>query len=193
MRTPQDGFTLLELVVTLIILGLMLGMGLPALTRMTQGAAVSAAANTLVRDFNVARSHASDLNQSITMCRRDGDSTDCRGAGTGNGWNEVGWVIFVDNDGDAVPDTADQFIRVTNPIDNAIINHNAVTGLSFNGTVRFAPDGTVRDSGGKLALVNFDICPKTSKAKGRTVEMNNRGSIKTTTAKARADGRGCPE
>ena len=192
MRTKQGGFTLLELVVTLIILGLMLGMGLPAMTKMIQGTGVREAANTLVRDFNIARSQASDLNQNITMCRRTSGTTNCRGGGTGDGWNTVGWVIFLDNNQDAVPDVAGQFIRITDPITTVTIDHNGVNSNTFNGTVRFAPDGTVRDANFKLAEANFDICPISPSVSGRTVNMNNRGNIRTTIAVESATGRGCP-
>ncbi|MGB0866954.1 MAG: GspH/FimT family pseudopilin [Granulosicoccaceae bacterium] len=192
MRTNQGGFTLLELVVTLIILGLMLGMGLPAMTRMTQGAAVRAASNELVRDFNIARSHSSDLNERITLCRRSGTSTNCIGASNGAGWDNNGWVIFVDNDQDAIPDVANQFIRITDPIDAVSIRHNGVTGNQFNGSVRFYPDGTVRDINGNLATVDFDLCPNNPSAGGRTIDMNSRGNIRVSTAQALANGRGCP-
>lgn len=192
MRTKQDGFTLLELVITLIILGLMLGMGLPAMTKMIQGTGVREAANTLVRDFNIARSQASDLNQNITLCRRTSGTTNCRGAGPGAGWHTDGWLIFLDDDQNAVPDVAGEFIRITDPLTTVTINHNGVNGNTFNGTVRFAPDGTVRDANFDLAEVNFNICPLSPSVSGRTVDMNNRGNIRTSIAAESAFGRGCP-
>lgn len=192
MRTKQDGFTLLELVITLIILGIMLGIGLPAMTKMIQGTGVREAANTLVRDFNIARSQASDLNQNITLCRRTSGTTNCRGAGTGNGWNTVGWVIFLDNDQNAVPDVAGEFIRITDPITTVTIDHNGTNGNVFNGSVRFAPDGTIRDSNFDLAEVNFDICPLSPSVTGRTIDLNNRGNVRTSIAEDELNGRGCP-
>lgn len=193
MRTKQGGFTLLELIITLIILGLMLAMGLPAMSKMIQSSGVRQGANTLVRDFNIARSQASDLNQNITMCRRKTGSNDCRGAGTGAGWNTVGWVIFVDaNPIDAIPDTAGEYIRITDPITTVDIDHNGATGNQFDGQIRFAPDGTIRDSNNDLATVNFDICPNSSDVTGRTVDMNSRGNIRTSIAVDEANGRGCP-
>lgn len=189
MRTKQGGFTLLELVITLIILAIMLTMGLPAMSKMIQSTNVRQAANTLVRDFNIARSHASDLNQNVTLCRRKSTtSTDCRGAGTGLGWNTVGWVIFVDDNQDAVPDTAGQFLKITDSISKIAVDHNGVSGNQFDGSVRFFADGTVRDALGRLATVDFDVCSSNSSVTGRVVDMNSRGNIRTSID----DGTGCP-
>lgn len=192
MRTTQDGFTLLELVITLIILGLMLGMGLPAMSKMIQSTGVRQAANTLVRDFNIARSQASDLNQGITLCRRSGTTNNCIGAGDGAGWDENGWVIFVDADQNDIPDTAGVFISITDPITTANIRHNSTTGNTFDGAIKFAADGTVRDKDDSLATVNFDICPTSPDITGRTIDMNNRGNVRTSIAEDETDGRGCP-
>ena len=192
MRTKQGGFTLLELMITLIILGIMLGLGLPAMSKMIQGAGVRQAANELVRDFNIARSQASDLNQGITLCRRSGTSTDCIGASSGDGWNENGWLIFVDANQDDTPDVDGVFIRVTDPITTAEINLNSTTGNTFDGAIKFAADGTVRDTNNRLATVNFDICPNSADVSGRTVDLNNRGNVRTSIAEDETNGRGCP-
>lgn len=180
MQIKQGGFTLLELMITLIILGLMLIMGVPAMTQMIQSSAVRQVSNDLARDMNYARSEATDLNQDITLCRRSGTTETCIGASNGSGWEQNGWLIFVDDGNDRVPDTAGVFLKVVASTTTALITHNDTSGNTFNGGFSFAPDGTVRDANNALATVTFNISANGAGTSGRLITLDNRGNIRTT-------------
>lgn len=183
MRTKQSGFTLLELMITLIILGLMLGMGVPAMTQMIQSSNVSRVTNFLVRDFNLARSQAVDLNQTVTLCRRVTAST-CHSGGAGNGanWQTSGWLVFTDPDNDRTPNSADNVLRDTAPLNNVVITHNSTAGATFNAAFSFRPDGTIRDSNKKTASVSMTVCPPSDDVRGRQLYITERGDIRTRVA-----------
>ncbi len=185
MRTKQGGFTLLELVITLIILGMLLAMGLPAMSRMIQSSNVRTLTNELVRDLNLARSHASDLNSPITLCKTNTAGDGCQGAGTGTNWHQNGWRILADDNNDRVPNVAGVYIRITGPSSAAEVEQVGITGRQFDGGISFFPDGTVRDNLDNTTQGIFNICPNTTGSgvtavSGRTVTIDERGNIRTT-------------
>ncbi len=89
----HSGFTLIELMITLIIVGILLAVGVPSLRIFMQDNQMVASTNELISALHVARSEAIKLNTSVTICESS-DGTDC--ATTGN-W-ENGWIVFVDAD-----------------------------------------------------------------------------------------------
>ncbi len=96
----HTGFTLVELMVTIAIIGVLLIVGLPSLKAFMQGNQLVASTNELISAFHVARSEAIKRNTTVTICEST-DGTSC--ATTGN-W-EDGWIVFVDGSLDlaAVP------------------------------------------------------------------------------------------
>jgi len=89
-----NGFTLIELTVTLAIVGALLVLGVPGLKSMIRGNQLVASSNDLVSALHVARSEAIKNNAKVTICESS-NGTSC--SATGN-W-ENGWIIFNDADG----------------------------------------------------------------------------------------------
>lgn len=98
MKTrTQNGFTLYELMITLLIVGVVLTLGIPNMTEFTRNSRISSTANDLHSSFLVARSEAARSKTNITICASDNSMTagaDCQGA-----W-EDGFIVFMDNNGD---------------------------------------------------------------------------------------------
>ena len=85
------GFTLVELLLSLAIAGILLFAGLPAYQRWLGQYQVNNQAQFLVGAFNEARSEAIRRNHRVTLCKtRDGNACD-----EGAGW-EQGWIMFAD-------------------------------------------------------------------------------------------------
>lgn len=192
MRIKHSGFTMLELVITLIILGMMLGMGLPAMSKMIQSSAVRQVTNELVRDFNVARSQAVDLNQIVTVCRRS-DATTCHTGGTNSNkdWQDSGWLVFVDvATADQKPDSDAEILRETLIDSQVTIDQEIAADTTFKAAFSFFPDGTIKDS--NLSRVNgvvvtMKICPASNTVKGRRITISERGDIRTDILSALSD------
>ena len=70
----QYGFTLYELMITLVVVGVVLTVGLPNLSEFTQSSRMSATANDLHSSFQLARSEAARAKTPITICA-SADST----------------------------------------------------------------------------------------------------------------------
>lgn len=103
----SHGFTLVELLVTVAIVGLLAALAAPGMTTFLSKRAVASASSNVASDMRYARSEAVKRSQKVTMCRST-DGASC--AGTGN-WVD-GWIVFQDTDGDATVDAGDTILRV---------------------------------------------------------------------------------
>ncbi|MGP9767972.1 GspH/FimT family pseudopilin [Halomonas sp. AOP13-D3-9] len=66
--TPESGFTLLELLITLLLVGIIAAWGLPSFQALGQRTAQSSAVNRLQSAFSLARNTAISQRRQITLC-----------------------------------------------------------------------------------------------------------------------------
>ncbi|MFT4519508.1 MAG: type IV fimbrial biogenesis protein FimT [Halioglobus sp.] len=100
----QDGFTLVELMITLVIASVLMSIGAPSFNKMVRDNRMVAEANSLRGVLSSARSAAQTLRATVTLCRSE-DGLTC----SAGDWN-VGYIAFMDTDQDGVlddPDDAD--------------------------------------------------------------------------------------
>ena len=116
-KRTQHGFTLYELLTTVLIVGVILTLGVPNMTAFRQNSRMTAAANDLHTTFHRARSDASRLRGIVTIC----SSTD---GATCGGEFEDGWIVFQDTDGDIAVDVGEEILD-TFPALNADITVNS--------------------------------------------------------------------
>lgn len=91
-RVRSAGFTLLELLTALGIVGIMLALGIPSYGNITINNRVSAEVNSLFGDMQYARAEAIRQGLNIVLCVST-DGVNCDGASTA--WNQ-GWIICSD-------------------------------------------------------------------------------------------------
>ena len=84
-----SGFTLVELMITLIVAGVILAIGVPSFTTAIRNNRIAAMSNQLVSALSLARSEAVKRAETVTFCRST-NGADCAGASTD--W-QPGWVI----------------------------------------------------------------------------------------------------
>ena len=94
----QNGFTLYELLITVLIVGVVLTLGIPNLTQFTANSRITGAVNDLHAAFLMARSEAARSKTNITICASD-NSMDPDDADCGGNW-EDGFIVFIDNNFD---------------------------------------------------------------------------------------------
>jgi len=127
----QHGFTLYELLVTLLVIGVVLTVGIPNLSDFSRSSRITGIANDLHSSFMVARSEAARAKTNISICA----STDPSGAAACDGASfEDGWIIFLDLNGNVARDGADEHVlrshaAIVDTID--IITNPAATYFSF--------------------------------------------------------------
>ena len=126
-----QGFTLVELMVTLTVGLILMLVGIPLFTTTTQNNRVAAASNTLVAHLNLARNEAVKRGVPVTACA----STDGATCATLNDWNQ-GLIVFVDGGTAGSVDGTDQILRVGD-------GSGDVTLTGSTAFVRYLADGTL--------------------------------------------------
>lgn len=94
------GFTLIELVVTVTVLGVLVSIAVPQFTEFVRNGRRTATINELVGSLSLARSEAVRRGVPVVVCKAV-DDTACR-SGAGDTW-QAGWLVFVNTDADSPP------------------------------------------------------------------------------------------
>jgi len=157
-KRTQSGFTLYELLVTMLIVGVVMTLGIPNLTQFTQNSRMTSTANDLHASFQLARSEAARSKTNITICASS-NSMDADAA-CGGTW-EQGFIVFVDaNDPGSVTrddDPSEPIIRAHPAVDSSVTVNVANAATFFS----FAPTGLGRGNiGANTALSQVVICDK---------------------------------
>lgn len=150
----QHGFTLYELLITVLVIGVILTLGVPNLQEFTANSRISATANDLHASFQLARSEAARARTNITICASSDSMTPNPSCNPGGAFDD-GWIVFIDTDGDTLRGAGENVIRAMPPIDSNIdITTNA--GASY---FSFAATGLGRgDVGGNPSVTAARIC-----------------------------------
>jgi type IV fimbrial biogenesis protein FimT len=130
----QNGFTLYELMITVLVVGVVLTVGVPNFSEYRRNSQMSGTANELHSSFLLARSEAARSKSNITICA---SANPLGGAAAAcDGIFDQGWIIFVDTDGDIVRDAGEALLRVHAPVPNGlnIFPDNGATYFSFAAT-----------------------------------------------------------
>ena len=160
------GLTLLEMLVTLGILGIMAAVAVPSLMDTVNRMAVTSAARTISSTLSLARSEAVKRGQDVSICP-SGDGEDC----AAGDW-AAGWIVFVDANGDAdgdegSVDAGDTVIRVFDPLADMAMEAAPATDL-------LAYDN--KGYGLLDAMTTFTICPNDgNEANAKEVEISLSG------------------
>ena len=158
------GFTLIELMVTIAVLGLLLSIAVPSFEQVMADSRRTSDVNELLLSLNLARSEALKRGSHVTICKSS-NGTSCAGAATP--WSK-GWIVFVNN-GSANVDTVDAgeeiLLAKSELSKNIVVTPNAaVTNFA-----RFRPDGRVDGAAA------FTVCDDRGIAHARGVFISATG------------------
>ncbi|MBD9361166.1 GspH/FimT family pseudopilin [Methylomonas fluvii] len=165
-----DGFTLIELMVTITIAGVLLGVAIPSFTSIISSNRLSTSTNELVTALNLARSESVKRSQSVTVRKVDdnsfthlGDTANWGGANWENGWD-----VFTDADNDGNYETGDLLIR---SFPGLHTNLSLRGNNNFANFIRFTPNGFISNSGGG----SFALCESSTISKAKLIIVKGTG------------------
>lgn len=150
----QSGFTLYELMITLLLIGIILAIGVPNLSEYRQNSRLTSISNDLLSSFHLARSEAARAKANITICASN-NSMDPIAADCGGTFND-GWIVFIDTDGDLTRAGAgENLLQIYPPAPDGV----TVTTNGGSTYFAFASTGLGRGNvGGVPALQTAMIC-----------------------------------
>jgi type IV fimbrial biogenesis protein FimT len=154
-KTSQQGFTLYELMITVLIIGVILAAGIPNMREYRQNSRMTATANDLHAAFHLARSEASRAKTNITVCASANSMA--AGADCGGTWDQ-GYIVFVDTDGNIATGGVNETILRAHPAIREGVTLKIANSADY---FSFAATGLGRANvGGNPALSQVVMCDK---------------------------------
>jgi len=170
------GFTLIELMTAVAILAILLGIAAPSFRDALLNARMTARANDLMADLNLARSEAVKRNVTAYVCTSN-DNTNC----TASAWRD-GWIVFADTNMNGVKDANEPALKFA-PGQPDATDTLTVTGATLTGgiaSVPYQPSGLSTFAN----TITFVLCDYRTVAqvgatvadqKGRQITINQTG------------------
>ena len=164
------GFTLIELMVTLVVLAIVVGIAIPNFSTMIRDNRSITLADELIGAVNYARAQAITASGPVSLCASSNGTT------CGSDWTE-GWIVFTDG---VTSDT------VTPPVVSTVLRYwdapaSATITVAQNSTptnfIRFTNLGTLARTGNALITSQIEGCTGDS---AREITINRGGVTRAT-------------
>ena len=209
MKHKQGGFTLIELMFTVIVLAVLLAIGVPSFRDFLRNSRMAAQANDLLSAVNLARSEAVKRRAPVTLCAGTvaddcDDDTDFAD----------GWFVFVDLNDNGDVDAGEDVLRTHDAMPGGIEAAVVETAdgeddesPDFAGSesryVSFGPNGFRREPGGGLPVaLGIVLCDQRGNVESgggpdmsaaRALEFTTSGRVAITRSVDRIEALGgCP-
>ncbi|MCW8931965.1 MAG: GspH/FimT family protein [Gammaproteobacteria bacterium] len=158
----NDGFSLIELIIVISIIGILFSSALPAFSKMLARNQQMTQLHTLFHHHQLARSEAIKSNQSVILCKSD-DGQHCKSKSK---WSD-GWIIFSDTDNNKKINNNEMVIL----IQPAVSGHLSLKyrGFGSHNYVRYFPDGHSSTNG------TFTLCNQMGHQYAKSIIISRTG------------------
>jgi type IV fimbrial biogenesis protein FimT len=127
-KTSQDGFTLIEVLMTIAIAAIVATIGIPSFRYVTNSNRIAGEVNGLLGDLQFARAEAIKEGQNVTVCVSAAGAS-CDGTST---WQN-GWIVYSNPTGTASPATVSLLrIQKTFSGTDTFVAYPANPAITFN-------------------------------------------------------------
>lgn len=191
MKKTNQGFTLLELLFTLMIAAILASLAGPAMSSFIQKNKMASYVNELVSAIQIARSEAIKTGTVSCVCSSSDASAATPSCNGGNNW-ETGWIAFTDSAGNCnfepTGATPDVLLKAMNNsgFEKFTVRNDDLT-INNNNYIRFNNRGTPRETDNSNQQGMFVFCDERAyvlDANGDTVPrgviLSASGSVRST-------------
>ena len=164
----EAGFTLVELIITLTIAGILIALAAPAMQTFVLDQRLTTQANDFIADLSLSRSEAIRRASNVVICRQGG-SVSSPSCSTTAAWG-AGWVVFADADSNGALASNESVLRIRQSLDG----YNTLNAIpSSTNSIVFANTGlTTLSSSTEVAM---RLCDSRGASKAVTVWINFTG------------------
>ena len=170
INKKQDGFTLIELMVTLAVAAILLSIAVPSFTTFIQNNRITSATNLVVAHLQFARSEAVSKGQSVVVARTSSTAKDL----------SQGWTIYTDGGatvgGSAFTASEDTLLKSFEGYGSSNITVN--TGAAGNSWIAFNSRGLLGEGAGTSVVIA--ICDDRGVTQGRLITVSPTGRSQIT-------------
>lgn len=162
----QAGFTLIELMVTVVIASILAATAIPSFSNMIKNGRTMSVYNGLVSELAYARSEAVKRSQNVSVCARASD-TSC--ASSTADWSD-GWLVYVETINNSSLDAGEEILRVN----QKLLNDLTLKVHDFNNTavITYRPRGNTSSPG------YFTVCDDRGDTYAKAVNLLITGAVR---------------
>lgn len=166
-KNKINGFTLVELLITIAIIGVLLSIALPNYQQLVSNTRMTTQANEFLTMLNFTRSEAIKRNTRVTMCKSS-DRKTCTVTPIAEltaSW-QPGWIVFTDGSTAGIIDGTDTILRVQ----GALTGSSTLVGnANVTNYVSYVSNGQAQLANGGMQGGTFYLCSPDATLDGRNI------------------------
>ncbi len=165
MKKAVQGFTLIELMVTLVVASILMSIAVPSFNGMIQSYRLTSSYNAMVGEVTYARSEAVKRGVSVSICPST-DGATCNSIA----W-ESGTLVFTDADSDGDYEGGDNLLKVFQGSSADVSIRSSA--FADTGAIIFSDDGSLGNlSGGSVDTGTLFVCGPQGDASARGINLS---------------------